>query len=88
MVRLLCPVLPSRCVEVCVPDDRTPTVAEILKALTSAHSELWQWIYANPLRLTVNVVVGDKNIRALDGLNTRVSPGREVWILTGQTGCC
>ncbi|MGZ4693940.1 MAG: MoaD/ThiS family protein [Acidimicrobiales bacterium] len=64
------------------------TVADVVDALGRAHPALERRIRDEQgvVRTHVNLFVGDDNVRALDGLGTRLSPGTELTILAAISG--
>jgi molybdopterin synthase sulfur carrier subunit len=65
------------------------TVAEVLKALESAHPGFSDRLFdenTGKLRRFVNVFVADEDIRFLDGLETPVSDGSTVSIVPAVAG--
>lgn len=78
----------SRSAEIHFPEEGPSSVALVISELVDRHPELARWIYREPgvLRPGVNVFVDKKNTRFLDGLETPIAPGQEVWIVTPQSG--
>jgi molybdopterin synthase sulfur carrier subunit len=64
------------------------TVAEVLKALESAHPGFHDRLFdeSGKLRRFVNVFVADEDIRFLDGLDTPVTDGSTVSIVPAVAG--
>ena len=64
------------------------TVAALLDALGSAHPGVRQRVQdeQGALRPHVNVFVNGESIRYLDGVETPVGDGDEVWILPAVSG--
>jgi molybdopterin synthase sulfur carrier subunit len=65
-----------------------PTVAVVLAALGEAHPGVGQRVLDDrgDLRRHVNVFVNGESIRYLDGIDTPVGDGDEVWILPAVSG--
>jgi molybdopterin synthase sulfur carrier subunit len=64
------------------------TVAEVLKALDSAHPGFGERLFddGGELRRFVNVFVADEDIRFLQGINTPVTEGQVVSIVPAVAG--
>jgi len=64
------------------------TVAEVLRALESAHPGFGERLFdeQGELRRFVNVFVAEEDIRFLDGLNTPVADGATVSIVPAVAG--
>lgn len=64
------------------------TVADALAELARRHPGLQRhlWTEGGRLREHVNVFVGEEDVRALDGLETRVTEGQELFILPSIAG--
>jgi molybdopterin synthase sulfur carrier subunit len=64
------------------------TVAELLKALETAHPGFSERLHdeTGDLRRFVNVFVSDEDIRFLDGLETPVADGETVSIVPAVAG--
>jgi molybdopterin synthase sulfur carrier subunit len=64
------------------------TVAKVLAALGQAHPGVGQRVLDDRgvLRRHVNVYVNGESIRYLDGVQTPVGDGDEVWILPAVSG--
>jgi molybdopterin synthase sulfur carrier subunit len=64
------------------------TVAVVLAALGEAHPGVGQRVLDDrgDLRRHVNVFVNGESIRYLDGIDTPVGDGDEVWILPAVSG--
>ncbi|MGC8667728.1 MAG: molybdopterin-synthase adenylyltransferase MoeB [Chthonomonadales bacterium] len=64
------------------------TVAEALAALTELYPAIKPHLFTDDgrLRSFVNIYVGDRDIRHLDGLNTALSPGDEMMIVPSIAG--
>ena len=64
------------------------TVAEVLKALESAHPGFAERIFdeSGSLRRFVNVFVAEEDVRFLDGLETPVESGQTVSIVPAVAG--
>lgn len=70
-----------------VPVD-APTVGEALSAVVEKHPELRKHLYESEgqLRSFVNVYVGERDVRELDGLTTSVSDGDTILIVPSVAG--
>ena len=64
------------------------TLAEVLKALNSAHPGFSDRLFDQDgnLHKFVNIFVADDDVRYLDGLNTRVPSGETVSIIPAVAG--
>jgi molybdopterin synthase sulfur carrier subunit len=64
------------------------TVAEVLKALDTAHPGFADRLYdeSGGLRRFVNVFVAEEDIRFLDGLDTPIAEGQTVSIVPAVAG--
>ena len=64
------------------------TVAEVLKALDTAHPGFAERLYDDDgsLRRFVNVFVAEEDIRFLDGVDTAVSDGQTLSIVPAVAG--
>lgn len=78
----------SRMAEIALPEDRPPLVGFLIAELVAKYPELARRIYREPgvLRPGVNVFVGRENARFMDGMETAVASGQEVWIITPESG--
>ena len=66
------------------------TAGEALGNLASEHPDLKQHLYTGDgqLRSFVNIYKGDEDIRYLDGADTEVSEGDELFIIPSIAGGC
>lgn len=64
------------------------TVADVLKALDTAHPGFAERLYdeSGALRRFVNIFVAEEDIRFLDGLDTPVADGQTVSIVPAVAG--
>ncbi len=64
------------------------TVAEVLRALTTAHPDTESQLFGadGDLNRYVNVYLNDEDVRVLSGLETAVSNGDTVVILPAMAG--
>ena len=64
------------------------SVAEVLKALDSAHAGLGDRLFddGGGLRRFVNVFLDDEDVRFLDGLATPITPGQTLSIVPAVAG--
>lgn len=64
------------------------TVAEVLKALDTAHPGFAERLYdeAGSLRRFVNVFLAEEDIRFLDGVETPVTDGQTISIVPAVAG--
>lgn len=64
------------------------TVAEVLKALDTAHPGFAERLYdeAGALRRFVNVFLAEEDIRFLDGVETPVTDGQTISIVPAVAG--
>lgn len=86
-VRLMSAMATARSAELSFPGQAT-TVSRVLEQLLVTHPDLNRWVYSGPgtLRPGVNVFLGEENVRFLEGLDTVVPAGSEVWIVTPESG--
>ena len=78
----------QRQLTVALPDDGVATVELTLAELGRAHPGVHQRVLdeRGALRRHVNVFVNGESIRYLDGVETPVGDGDEVWILPAVSG--
>lgn len=85
-ILLLSSMSTSRKVEIQTTEP-SPTIRAALNAVLEMHPGMRRWICAGEgLRPGVNVFVGRENVRNLQGLETTVSAGEEILIITPESG--